>query len=59
MLQTGKGFIRMEDENEKPDYILTPELDLTHHASSKGNPATNDWIPSADDQVTSQAYTKT
>ncbi|XP_021715454.1 uncharacterized protein LOC110683401 [Chenopodium quinoa] len=48
---TGKGFIKMENDNEK-SYYIAPDLDLAHHASSQGNPATNDWIPSADDQVT-------
>ncbi|KAL2898807.1 Zinc transporter foi [Bienertia sinuspersici] len=47
---TGKGFIRMEDGNGK-SYQIAPDLGLSHHASSQGNPATNDWIPSADDQA--------
>ncbi|XP_048504366.1 uncharacterized protein LOC104900015 isoform X2 [Beta vulgaris subsp. vulgaris] len=46
---TGKGFIKMENDNGEK-YYISPDTDLTHHASSKGNPATNDWIPSADDQ---------
>ncbi|CAO2825193.1 unnamed protein product [Amaranthus hypochondriacus] len=48
---TGKGFIKMENENGN-SYSLAPDSDLTHHASTKGNPATNEWIPSTDDQVT-------
>ncbi|KMT05134.1 hypothetical protein BVRB_7g172830 isoform B [Beta vulgaris subsp. vulgaris] len=46
---TGKGFIKMENDNGEK-YYISPDTDLAHHASSKGNPATNDWIPSADDQ---------
>lgn len=41
----------MENDNGK-SYYIAPDLDLSHHGASKGNPATNDWIPSADDQVT-------
>lgn len=47
---TGKGFIKMDDNGKS--YYIAPDSDLTHHASSKGNPATNDWIPSADNQET-------
>ncbi|XP_057772460.1 uncharacterized protein LOC130992020 [Salvia miltiorrhiza] len=42
---TGTGFIKVEKTNEK-DYIIASESTAECHASSKGNPATNDWIPS-------------
>ncbi|KAH9701575.1 hypothetical protein CEJ83_20110 [Acinetobacter baumannii] len=47
---TGTGFIKMENANGK-SFILAPDNDDAHHSSCKGNPATNEWIPSADDSV--------
>lgn len=47
--QTGTGFIKMEDPNGKC-FSLAPETSSCHE-SCKGNPATNDWIPAADDTV--------
>ncbi|KAM7256857.1 hypothetical protein ACFE04_012598 [Oxalis oulophora] len=40
---TGTGFIEMEGGKH---FSLKPETDTDSHPSSKGNPATNDWIPS-------------
>lgn len=47
---TGTGFIHVENANGK-SFILPPDNNATHHCSCKGNPATNEWIPSADDSV--------
>lgn len=47
---TGTGFIKMENANGK-SFILAPDNYDAHHSSCKGNPATNEWIPSADDSV--------
>ncbi|GAY37924.1 hypothetical protein CUMW_032800 [Citrus unshiu] len=47
---TGTGFIKMENANGK-SFILAPDNDDAHHSSCKGNPATNEWIPSADDST--------
>ncbi|KAJ4725659.1 Maternal effect embryo arrest 59 [Melia azedarach] len=48
---TGTGFIKMEAANAKC-FSLAPDTTNTCHSSCKGNPATNDWIPSADDTET-------
>ncbi|XP_071723077.1 uncharacterized protein [Rutidosis leptorrhynchoides] len=43
---TGTGFIEME----KGKYFsLEPDTDKESHPASKGNPATNDWIPSSNE----------
>ncbi|KAJ4849928.1 hypothetical protein Tsubulata_017846 [Turnera subulata] len=47
---TGTGFIRMEDGNGN-NFSLAPDLVPEFHAPSKGNPATNDWIPVASNSV--------
>ncbi|KAG6411932.1 hypothetical protein SASPL_124586 [Salvia splendens] len=47
---TGTGFIKMENTNEK-DFSIAGETTTECHASSKGNPATNDWIPSPSTEV--------
>ena len=48
LLQTGTGFIKM-DKPTGASFELSEDPDTTErHASSKGNPATNEWIPSAD-----------
>ncbi|XP_020571102.1 uncharacterized protein LOC110018203 isoform X2 [Phalaenopsis equestris] len=45
---TGTGFIKMEKANEN-SFNLTPESTTSFgHISGHGNPATNEWIPSAD-----------
>ena len=45
---TGTGFISMDKSNGSC-FKLTPEMDASDcHVCCKGNPATNDWIPSAD-----------
>ncbi|KAL5991585.1 hypothetical protein ACLOJK_012494 [Asimina triloba] len=44
---TGTGFIKMENGNGSC-FSLTKDSDTAHHASCGGNPATNEWIPSAD-----------
>ncbi|KAL3850618.1 hypothetical protein ACJIZ3_012500 [Penstemon smallii] len=43
---TGTGFINVDNKNEKNGFRLVPDSDAESHASSGGNPATNDWIPS-------------
>ncbi|WVZ56392.1 hypothetical protein U9M48_006932 [Paspalum notatum var. saurae] len=46
--QTGMGFIKM-DKAQGASFKLAQDPDATErHASCKGNPATNEWIPSAD-----------
>ncbi|XVE79465.1 hypothetical protein DITRI_Ditri14bG0061000 [Diplodiscus trichospermus] len=47
---TGTGFIKVENANGR-SFSLEPDLDTNCHASCKGNPATNDWIPAASDAV--------
>ncbi|KAJ1297819.1 hypothetical protein BS78_01G406500 [Paspalum vaginatum] len=45
---TGTGFIKM-DKAQGASFKLAEDPDATErHASCKGNPATNEWIPSAD-----------
>ncbi|CAL4921916.1 unnamed protein product [Urochloa decumbens] len=45
---TGTGFIRM-DRDKGASFKLSEDPDAAErHASCKGNPATNEWIPSAD-----------
>jgi len=48
-VQTGTGFIKME-KNSDSSFELSSETSVASacHPSSKGNPATNEWIPSAD-----------
>ncbi|XP_030524267.1 uncharacterized protein LOC115736623 isoform X2 [Rhodamnia argentea] len=48
--KTGTGFITMEN-TEGEGFTLDPETSTIHHASCKGNPATNEWIPAASDIV--------
>lgn len=49
---TGTGFIRVDSSNTRNGFRLAPDDSAESHASSKGNPATNDWIPApADDLV--------
>ncbi|KAL4297909.1 hypothetical protein GQ457_12G028240 [Hibiscus cannabinus] len=47
---TGSGFIKVDDTNGR-NFSLEPDSDTSCHASCKGNPATNDWIPAASDAV--------
>ncbi|KAG8660162.1 uncharacterized protein LOC110606385 [Manihot esculenta] len=48
---TGTGFIKMENANGKC-FCLAPDPVSLCHPSCRGNPATNEWIPAADDTVT-------
>ncbi|GFQ00128.1 60S ribosomal protein l32-1 [Phtheirospermum japonicum] len=41
---TGTGFIKVDSSNGK-GFTLAPDPDNESHPSSRGNPATNDWIP--------------
>lgn len=50
MLQTGTGFIKVDDTN-KAGFELGSESENAHHASCKGNPATNEWTPAPADMV--------
>ncbi|KAJ6809001.1 uncharacterized protein M6B38_164000 [Iris pallida] len=47
---TGTGFIKTEKSIEEGCFALTPDSTACacSHPSSKGNPATNEWTPSAD-----------
>ncbi|XP_010256697.1 PREDICTED: uncharacterized protein LOC104597021 [Nelumbo nucifera] len=47
---TGTGFIKMDNANGNC-FRLAPDSDSGYHASWKGNPATNDWIPAAADMI--------
>ncbi|XP_039131673.1 uncharacterized protein LOC120268293 isoform X2 [Dioscorea cayenensis subsp. rotundata] len=48
---TGTGFIKMEKSNDSC-FELTPTSDVTDgHKSSMCNPATNEWIPSAESVI--------
>ncbi|MGJ2543739.1 hypothetical protein ACR8G9_22365 [Salmonella enterica subsp. enterica serovar Paratyphi A] len=49
---TGTGFIAV-DNAEGKSFNLAPDNTTGCHASSHGNPATNDWIPAANDMVDS------
>ncbi|PKU71943.1 uncharacterized protein LOC110113461 isoform X1 [Dendrobium catenatum] len=45
---TGTGFIKM-DKSNRSSFNLTPDSTTSlDHVSGHGNPATNEWIPSAD-----------
>ncbi|KAJ9146755.1 hypothetical protein P3X46_028985 [Hevea brasiliensis] len=48
---TGTGFIKMENINGK-SFSLAPDPVSCCHASCRGNPATNEWIPAAANTVT-------
>jgi hypothetical protein len=50
ILQTGTGFIKTENEYGKR-FSLAPDSTSSCHASCKGNPATNDWVPADADMV--------
>ncbi|KAJ0788188.1 hypothetical protein HanPI659440_Chr05g0188751 [Helianthus annuus] len=43
---TGTGFIKVDNTN---GFNLVPESEFEHHASCKGNPATNEWTPAPAD----------
>ena len=45
---TGTGFIKVEKSNSDADFRLRTEEKGFDHHTTKGNPATNDWIPSAE-----------
>ncbi|XP_057433885.1 uncharacterized protein LOC130726599 isoform X2 [Lotus japonicus] len=40
---TGKGFIQVDKSGT--GFHIEPDNDTGHHHSSKGNPATNEWVP--------------
>ncbi|XP_028097561.1 uncharacterized protein LOC114297344 isoform X2 [Camellia sinensis] len=46
--QTGTGFITVENANGM-NFNLASDTATDCHASCKANPATNDWIPAAND----------
>ncbi|CAN1150683.1 hypothetical protein LINPERHAP2_LOCUS17722 [Linum perenne] len=50
---TGTGFIKMESEADgKPFHLEHDEQEkISSHESGRGNPATNEWIPAAADNV--------
>lgn len=60
-MQTGSGFIKMEESNTNSSsssngscFRIASDANVNawdEHASSKGNPATNDWTPSAQTQT--------
>lgn len=50
LFQTGTGFIAV-DNAKGMSFNLAPDKTTDCHASSHGNPATNDWIPAANDMV--------
>ncbi|KAL8191598.1 hypothetical protein R6Q57_028329 [Mikania cordata] len=47
---TGTGFIKVDGTNGNA-FNLVPESDYAHHASCKGNPATNEWTPAPADKA--------
>ncbi|KAL3616310.1 hypothetical protein CASFOL_039700 [Castilleja foliolosa] len=51
---TGTGFIKVESQSGK-GFKLGPDSGNESHGSSRGNPATNDWIPATDDRVDSSS----
>lgn len=46
--QTGTGFIKMDKAKGAPFKLSEDPNAEERHASCRGNPATNEWIPSAD-----------
>ncbi|KAF7816057.1 uncharacterized protein G2W53_030026 [Senna tora] len=46
---TGTGFIKMEQSGKC--FHIEPDNDTSCHHSCKCNPATNDWIPTASNEV--------
>ncbi|XP_054819316.1 uncharacterized protein LOC129318520 [Prosopis cineraria] len=46
---TGTGFIEMEKSDNF--FHIEPDNNTTHHPSGKCNPATNDWVPAASNEV--------
>ncbi|XP_011082381.1 uncharacterized protein LOC105165170 [Sesamum indicum] len=47
---TGTGFIKVDSINGK-GFSLSADTAAECHASCRGNPATNDWIPATADMV--------
>ncbi|XP_072954382.1 uncharacterized protein [Typha angustifolia] len=45
---TGTGFIKVEKPNSSSFDLTTVSYSPTSQVNCRGNPATNDWIPSAD-----------
>ncbi|KVI11928.1 hypothetical protein Ccrd_009664 [Cynara cardunculus var. scolymus] len=50
--ETGTGFINV-DNTKGSAFNLSPESESAHHASCKGNPATNEWTPAPADTASS------
>ncbi|KAK8965859.1 hypothetical protein KSP40_PGU001887 [Platanthera guangdongensis] len=48
LLVTGTGFIKMEISHDSCFNLAAESTASLGHVSLHGNPATNDWIPSAD-----------
>ncbi|KAL9140947.1 hypothetical protein ABFS82_14G071100 [Erythranthe guttata] len=48
---TGTGFIKVDDAKGKKGFSLEPDYASESHASCRGNPATNDWVPAASDDT--------
>ncbi|XP_051120391.1 uncharacterized protein LOC127244103 isoform X2 [Andrographis paniculata] len=42
---TGTGFIKVDNSTGGNGFNLAPDVAAESHPPSKGNPATNDWIP--------------
>ncbi|KAI3857459.1 hypothetical protein MKW92_033096 [Papaver armeniacum] len=53
---TGTGFIKVNNSGDC--FNILPDTTIEHHSASKGNPATNDWIPSSNaaDTVSSDSH---
>ncbi|KAG8371480.1 hypothetical protein BUALT_Bualt13G0092100 [Buddleja alternifolia] len=49
---TGTGFIKVNEKNGER-FSLAPDSATECHEARRGNPATNDWIPAANDMVDS------
>ncbi|PIM98699.1 hypothetical protein CDL12_28819 [Handroanthus impetiginosus] len=47
---TGTGFIKVDNKNGE-GFSLAPDSASECHPSCKGNPATNEWTPAANDKV--------
>ncbi|KAK1271935.1 hypothetical protein QJS04_geneDACA007606 [Acorus gramineus] len=45
---TGTGFIKFESKTADVPHLVPDSDVFEHHESCKGNPATNEWIPTAE-----------
>nr|GLL30955.1 uncharacterized protein LOC109173775 [Ipomoea trifida] len=52
--QTGTGFIEVEGALRN-SFKIEPDSPAEFHASCKGNPATNEWIPAPADAVSNSS----